>query len=126
MTTKADHHTPVLSCRWRDAGQKVAASLGVMRTFATLRDQHLQNEIDASELTLVKKLGEGAFATVEQCLYTPKSGARPVMVAVKKLKPEIVSHPEDLASFIAEVRQHQFFLFCSMVKGSRRAVLAPT
>ena len=59
--------------------------------------------------------GEGAFAVVELCHYTPRpksapaggSGGgpapQPVPVAVKKLKPEIVSQPEDLKSFLAEV-----------------------
>lgn len=74
--------------------------------------------------------GEGAFATVEKCLYTPrthdgsigsgKSGLDSLSgeeqgptsptrrvtreVAVKKLKPEIVSNDSDLDSFMAEVR----------------------
>ena len=68
--------------------------------------------------------GEGAFAVVELCHYTARlkpvteeggdsqggsapaspSGSRPTIpVAVKKLKPAIVSHQEDLESFMAEV-----------------------
>jgi len=66
--------------------------------------------------------GEGAFAVVELCHYTAQlktvteeggqggsspgfpSGPRPTIpVAVKKLKPAIVSHQEDLESFMAEV-----------------------
>lgn len=58
---------------------------------------------NAADAAQVKKLGEGAFATVEQCLYTPKSGGKPVMVAVKKLKPEIKANEEDMVSFMSEV-----------------------
>ena len=49
--------------------------------------------------------GEGAFAVVEQCAYTPggAKGGFSLMVAVKKLKPGLVNREEDLASFMAEV-----------------------
>lgn len=47
--------------------------------------------------------GEGAFATVEQCQYTPASGGPSRMVAVKKLKPEAGAQKIDLDCFMAEV-----------------------
>ena len=41
---------------------------------------------------------------VELCTYKAARGdAKPVQVAVKKLKPAIVEHEEDLKSFLAEV-----------------------
>ena len=41
---------------------------------------------------------------VELCTYKPANGeAKSVQVAVKKLKPAIVEHEEDLKSFLAEV-----------------------
>ena len=50
--------------------------------------------------------GEGAFAVVEQCAYTPggAKGGPSIMVAVKRLKPGVVSKEEDLTSFMAEVK----------------------
>lgn len=101
----------------------------VAKGFKTLRDQYGVNEIDVSELKTIKKLGEGAFATVEKCIYTPKSSiddtsktprtpstmqsappATPITpkpsvreVAVKKLKPEVVENEQDLNFFMAEV-----------------------
>ena len=48
--------------------------------------------------------GEGAFALVEQCRYTPRgAGGASMMVAVKRLKPGIVSREEDLVAFMDEV-----------------------
>ncbi len=85
------------------AGRKVALGVAISARFATLRDQHGINEIEPSELKTIKKLGEGAFAVVEQCLYTPKSGAAPCPVAVKKLKTTIMTNDEDLKSFMSEV-----------------------
>ena len=53
--------------------------------------------------------GEGAYAVVELCSYVPIAypDRKPVKVAVKKLKPEIVKHKDDLASFMSEVREGQ-------------------
>lgn len=64
----------------------------------------------------VKKLGEGAFATVEQCVYTPKSGAKPAMVAVKKLKPEVKANEEDMVSFMSEASAPSGLTQCSRPK----------
>lgn len=75
--------------------------------FRTLRDQFGVNEIDISELKTLQVIGEGAFATVEKCLYTPSEwgGQQTKIVAVKKLKPDIVSNEPDLLSFMSEVGQ---------------------
>lgn len=60
---------------------------------------------DAVSFLVPLSQGEGAFAVVELCTYTPKapSNRKPMKVAVKKLKPEIVDQDEDLKSFMAEV-----------------------
>ncbi|GAX84910.1 hypothetical protein CEUSTIGMA_g12331.t1 [Chlamydomonas eustigma] len=105
IINEADVHieSPSAKSKWQKATRKITLGIAATQGFSTLRDQHGLNEIDISELNTLKKLGEGAFAVVEQCLYTPKSGAKPYQVAVKKLKPSIVSHEEDLQSFLAEI-----------------------
>eukprot|EP00798_Chlamydomonas_sp_ICE-L_P031247 gene31247-6391_t len=47
--------------------------------------------------------GEGAFATVEKCMYTPQTGEAKV-VAVKKLKPGVIQNPTCVQRFYDEVR----------------------
>ena len=47
--------------------------------------------------------GEGAFAVVESCNYTSVDGGKPLLVAVKKLKPHVLSSPDDLEAFFKEV-----------------------
>lgn len=93
----------VAMSKWRSAGRKVSMTLQFSASMKTLRDRYGVNEIDPSEIKTVKKLGEGGFAVVEQCLYTPKSGEPPSMVAVKKLKPEILKSEADLKLFLDEV-----------------------
>ena len=121
------HHltlrTPLINRK--QAGKKIKLAQVVAGGFKTLRDQYGVNEVEQSELKFIKKLGEGAFATVEKCVYTPKlseeeaspktpqspmasdcpSSPKPVMreVAVKKLKPEVVKNESDMDSFMAEV-----------------------
>jgi serine/threonine protein kinase len=84
---------------------KIMAANRTSSQFKTLRDQFGVNEIMMSELKTLKVIGEGAFATVEKCLYTPSEwgGQQTKIVAVKKLKPEIVSNEPDLKSFMDEV-----------------------
>lgn len=48
------------------------------------------------ELLQVKKLGEGNYATVEQCVLHGKS------VAVKRLKPEMIQNVVEVNGFIKE------------------------
>jgi len=81
----------------------VSLGLQAVRNFSTLRDQHHINEIDVSQLITVRKLGEGGFAVVEECLYSPPSGIDPYPVAVKKLKPAAVDSAIDMDSFVAEI-----------------------
>ncbi len=69
-------------------------SLQVADGFQTLRDMGGANDIRPADLKALKRLGAGAFAVVEQALYTP-GGTAPGegrMVVVKRLKPEIVKH----------------------------------
>eukprot|EP00798_Chlamydomonas_sp_ICE-L_P024729 gene24729-10365_t len=89
--------------RWHRAYRKVRVMLIVCRAFGTLRDQHGLNEIKLSQLKTISKLGEGAFATVEKCLYTPASGDAKE-VAVKKLKADVMKNTTDVQSFYDEVR----------------------
>ena len=59
--------------------------------------------VDADELVKVKVLGEGAFATVELCrMASSTPGDKAQLVAVKRLKPELVQNPTDLQCFVAE------------------------
>ncbi len=56
---------------------------------------------------LARSAGEGAFATVEKCEFSPTSGngqvaGRKQVVAVKRLKPEITSDPQELQAFMHE------------------------
>ena len=59
--------------------------------------------VGADELVKVKVLGEGAFATVELCrMASSTPGDKAQLVAVKRLKPELVQNPTDLQCFVAE------------------------
>ncbi|KXZ49131.1 hypothetical protein GPECTOR_23g6 [Gonium pectorale] len=71
-------------------------------------------DIKGSDLKPLRKLGEGAFAVVEEAVYTPPSwegqdrtpSGKPIAprrVAVKRLKPAIIDHEGDLESFINEI-----------------------
>ncbi|PNW73230.1 hypothetical protein CHLRE_14g623950v5 [Chlamydomonas reinhardtii] len=146
---------------FKDVGKAIKVSLRMSSGFNTLRDMTADGSLDPACLKPVRKLGEGAFAVVEEALYTPpvptldlssptdsdnnavpplasespttsasggdgangngtngrtssgqplvvasasgkaRAGAA-VTVAVKRLKPEIVNHEQDLQSFLAE------------------------
>lgn len=77
-------------------------ALLVARGFGTLRDRYGVNEVKMKQLRTIVKLGEGAFATVEKCEYIPPTGP-PRIVAVKKLKANIMQNEVDVTSFINEV-----------------------
>ncbi|PNH04196.1 putative serine/threonine-protein kinase, partial [Tetrabaena socialis] len=93
---------------FKDVGKAVVTSIKASQGFNTLRDMGGSNGVMISELKTVRKLGEGAFAVVEEAEYRPTNGSMNGektsgrRVAVKKLKPEVVRHEADLASFIAE------------------------
>mmetsp|Transcript_13051 Transcript_13051/g.37913 ORF Transcript_13051/g.37913 Transcript_13051/m.37913 type:complete len:497 (-) Transcript_13051:1501-2991(-) len=88
---------------WRAAGKKVSAATALSNAFSTLRDQHQINSIATSELKTIRRLGEGAFAVVDECEYQPLAGGPMQVVAVKRLKPEILGNTEDVQCFLAEV-----------------------
>lgn len=70
--------------------------------FKTLRDMSGENTIDAGQLRSTKVLGMGAFATVEKAVFTPTEGAA-YEVAVKRLKPEVITSIVDVDSFKTEI-----------------------
>jgi hypothetical protein len=47
--------------------------------------------------------GKGAFAIVEECVYKPPAGGKPLLVAVKRLKPELTQNEADVMSMMREV-----------------------
>ncbi|KAA6421992.1 MAG: dual specificity kinase splA-like [Trebouxia sp. A1-2] len=57
--------------------------------------------IQKSSLTSWRGLGEGAFATVQHCTLKQENG-QAVQVAVKKLKPHVLSNAMDLREFLSE------------------------
>jgi serine/threonine protein kinase len=61
-----------------------------------------ESYIEPSQLTVIKRLGEGAFATVDLCWVTRPGQGQKLQAAVKRLKPEIFTQQEDLAAFIKE------------------------
>lgn len=76
---------------------KVQASEG----FVTLRDRVGDAFIDQTQLAVVKRLGEGAFATVDLAELTTRAKQ---LVAVKTIKPELLADETELANFIGEVK----------------------
>ena len=65
-----------------DAIKLLCMSLAITREFRTLRDHGGLAEMAIKDFHVVKRLGEGSFATVEKCLYVPQNR----VVAVKKIK----------------------------------------
>ena len=62
------------------------------------------DEIRESSLRTVKVLGQGAFATVSLCAYTPAPGHEPCLVACKRLKPHLAQLQHEAEAFKNEVR----------------------
>lgn len=54
---------------WHLTEQRVMTGVHVSMAFKTLRDMDDQENIEPSSLERVKRLGEGAFALVEQCWW---------------------------------------------------------
>ncbi|KAJ9520845.1 hypothetical protein QJQ45_014045 [Haematococcus lacustris] len=69
--------------RWSWAWRQVRTLLSVSQGFRTLRDQYQDQEIHSSELQVLKVLGEGAFARVELCLFTPSPEAQAARAAAQ-------------------------------------------
>lgn len=59
--------------------------------------------IPPERLIRVKLIGGGAFATVEKCVFVASDGKR-CHVAVKRLKPELFEHQDDVESFAKEAK----------------------
>lgn len=89
--------------RWGKAKQNIRASVGFSRAFLTLRSMSGEIYIEPSQLQRVKKLGAGAFATVDKCWYTPADGGQKCLVAVKRLRPELFKEPAQFELFCKEV-----------------------
>ena len=51
--------------RWKTAAKALEAGNSALSRFKTLRDMQLDSYIPPKELQPIKKLGEGAFASVE-------------------------------------------------------------
>ncbi|GIL89803.1 hypothetical protein Vretifemale_17566 [Volvox reticuliferus] len=95
---------------FKGAANAVKLTLTASHGFTTLRDMG-GVQVQPGSLQIIRKLGEGAFAVVEEAQYTPGtpgevagekcigSGRR---VAVKRLKPGIVTQQGSLESFVAE------------------------
>jgi len=58
-------------------------------------------EIDLGALTKVNRLGSGAFAVVDKCVYQTEDGFKRE-VAVKRLKPDVFKSELDLHDFVRE------------------------
>ena len=61
------------------------------------------SEISEASLQRVRLLGQGAFATVELCLYTAAAGGQPRTVACKRIKPGMAKLVHEAQPFELEV-----------------------
>jgi serine/threonine protein kinase len=86
------------SSAWKKA--TVAVTFAGYSTFKTLRDQAGNCYIDRSRLTVLKRLGSGAFADVDLARLDGNTGRE---VAVKMLKLELLADPEEVELFVKEV-----------------------
>eukprot|EP00798_Chlamydomonas_sp_ICE-L_P004213 gene4213-14326_t len=80
---------------WKWSGSWVK----VGRKYEGIRFEFL--EIQQDRLEVVRKLGEGAFAVVELCYFSP--GPVKIPVAVKRLKPHVMKSNVDLKAMYKEV-----------------------
>ncbi|GFR40338.1 hypothetical protein Agub_g880 [Astrephomene gubernaculifera] len=93
--------------RWQQAARETGLAASIARGFRTLRDQYAENLVDERQLRVVARLGEGTFARVDKCLYSPSDGAKTFLVAVKRIKEAmlLMDHdPEDVLLFIQEAQ----------------------
>eukprot|EP00899_Mesostigma_viride_P018903 jgi/Mesvir1/27013/Mv20720-RA.1 len=68
------------------------------KSFRTLRDMVPNDYISLDDMTFVRHLGEGAFASVEE--YKHNTSGQ--LMAVKKLRPEVLSSQADMQDFANE------------------------
>ncbi|CAK0785797.1 hypothetical protein CVIRNUC_009008 [Coccomyxa viridis] len=90
--------------RWRSAIRKIRTGLLVSNSLDTLRDMTNNDHMTPESVTTVRKLGEGAFATVELCKYKSPIGGKEVLVAVKRLRPSILKDRSQLLDFVEETK----------------------
>ncbi|GLC65745.1 hypothetical protein PLESTF_000335400 [Pleodorina starrii] len=93
--------------RWKRAARAAGLTASIARSFRTLRNQHDENLVREDQLQVVGEIGAGSFARVDKCMYTPADGGKPFLVAVKRIKPEMLltsRDPEDLQLFIQEAQ----------------------
>jgi len=86
---------------WEKAQSKAVPSVRFSQSFLTLRDMIADAEIDLGALTKVNRLGSGAFAVVDKCVYKTDDGFKRE-VAVKRLKPDVFKLEMDLHDFVRE------------------------
>eukprot|EP00210_Caulerpa_lentillifera_P002812 g2686.t1 len=86
---------------WSKASTATKPSVMFSSSFQTLRDMIVDAEIPTSKLTKIKRLGEGAFAVVDKCLYRTEDGFER-QVAIKRLKPDVFKSQLDFEDFIRE------------------------
>ncbi|EFJ39836.1 hypothetical protein VOLCADRAFT_100494 [Volvox carteri f. nagariensis] len=93
--------------RWQRAARTAGVTASIARSFRTLRNQHDENLVQEDQLQVVGEIGAGSFARVDKCLYTPTDGGKPFLVAVKRIKPEMLMSSrdqQDLHLFIQEAQ----------------------
>ncbi|GLI70140.1 hypothetical protein VaNZ11_014949 [Volvox africanus] len=93
--------------RWQRAARAAGLTASIARSFRTLRNQHDENLVREDQLEVVGEIGAGSFARVSKCLYKPPDGGKPFLVAVKRIKTEMLSSTrdsEDLHLFIQEAQ----------------------
>lgn len=73
---------------WNKASSAAKPTVMFSSSFQTLRDMIVDAEISNKKLMKVKRLGEGAFAVVDKCIYRTSDGFER-QVAVKRLKPDV-------------------------------------
>lgn len=95
--------SPFAADNWAKAKEAVQRTVGLSTAFNTLRDMQTPAAIRPDQLSTIKVLGQGAFARVDACMYTPDGGGKPYIVAVKRLKLELFRNQEDLDLFLKEV-----------------------
>eukprot|EP00210_Caulerpa_lentillifera_P003514 g3353.t1 len=86
---------------WSKVSMKTKPSIRFSSSFQTLRDMIVDAEIPKSKLEKIARLGEGAFAVVDKCLYKTDDGFER-QVAVKRLKSHVFRSELDFDDFIRE------------------------
>lgn len=81
----------------------LSSTLRSKHSSRTLRNMSECAFIAPGDLKTIRRLGEGAFATVDLCIYSSSQGQL-CPVAVKRLKPDVFKIQTDLQCFLNEAR----------------------